>query len=144
MPIADQHGVYSFYLVDLDHNWWEIQHCEGLFQDDDLFDFGDRFSMDEGTASKEVSDLKLGELSIVLSIRRFVSQSSGQSFEEFAVATTASERPRALTYRKDMPSVTPPRPRTVPRASLCSCGAQGRNNLEYIHAPCDFGNRQRV
>ncbi len=58
MPIADQHGVYSFYIVDLDHNWWEIQHCEGLFQDDDLFDFGDRFSMDEGTASKEVSDLK--------------------------------------------------------------------------------------
>jgi predicted lactoylglutathione lyase len=22
-----QHGVYSFYLQDLDNNWWEIQCC---------------------------------------------------------------------------------------------------------------------
>lgn len=42
----DQHGCYSFYLEDLDHNWWEIQNLEG-FQNDDLFDFGDRFT-DEG------------------------------------------------------------------------------------------------
>jgi catechol 2,3-dioxygenase-like lactoylglutathione lyase family enzyme len=41
-----QHGVYSFYLVDLDHNWWEIQHFDG-FQHDDMFDFGDRFPMDQ-------------------------------------------------------------------------------------------------
>ena len=60
MPIADQHGVYSFYLVDLDHNWWEVQHYEG-FQHDDMFDFGDRFSMNEGTASSEVSGIKTGE-----------------------------------------------------------------------------------
>ncbi|ASD81412.1 VOC family protein [Burkholderia gladioli] len=37
-----QHGVYSFYLQDLDYNWWEFQYYEG-FQDDDIFDFGDRF-----------------------------------------------------------------------------------------------------
>ena len=60
MPIADQHGVYSFYLVDLDHNWWEVQSYEG-FQHDDLFEFGDRFSMDEGTASAEVSGIKQAE-----------------------------------------------------------------------------------
>jgi predicted lactoylglutathione lyase len=40
-----QHGVYSFYIEDLDHNWWELQYYEG-FQHDDMFDFGDRFSMD--------------------------------------------------------------------------------------------------
>lgn len=38
-----QHGSYSFYLEDLDHNWWEIQNLGG-FQHDDLFDFGDRFT----------------------------------------------------------------------------------------------------
>ena len=37
-----QHGVYSFYLQDLDYNWWEFQYYDG-FQDDDVFDFGDRF-----------------------------------------------------------------------------------------------------
>lgn len=40
--VVVQHGVYSFFLEDLDHNWWEIQHYEG-FQHDDLFEFGDRF-----------------------------------------------------------------------------------------------------
>ena len=60
LPIADQHGVYSFYLVDLDHNWWEVQSYDG-FQHDDMFDFGDRFSMDEGAASAEVSGIKAGE-----------------------------------------------------------------------------------
>lgn len=38
-----QHGVYSFYLEDLDHNWWEVQYYDGT-QHDDMFDFGDRFS----------------------------------------------------------------------------------------------------
>lgn len=37
-----QHGVYSFYLEDLDHNWWEIQFYDGT-QHDDMFDFGDQF-----------------------------------------------------------------------------------------------------
>jgi len=54
----DQHGVYSFYIEDLDHNWWEIQYYPG-FQNEDLFDFGDRFSMDDAA---EVGDL--GELNI--------------------------------------------------------------------------------
>jgi len=37
-----QHGVYSFYIEDLDHNWWEIQYYDGI-QHDDMFDFGDQF-----------------------------------------------------------------------------------------------------
>ena len=56
-PVS-QHGVYSFYLEDLDHNWWEVQYIPG-FQHEDMFDFGDRFSMDDNT---NLSDLK--ELSI--------------------------------------------------------------------------------
>jgi catechol 2,3-dioxygenase-like lactoylglutathione lyase family enzyme len=45
-PPSLQHGVYSFYFEDLDHNWWEILHYDG-FQHDDAFDFGDRFPMDD-------------------------------------------------------------------------------------------------
>jgi hypothetical protein len=41
--VVDQHGVYSFYLEDLDHNWWEVQYYEGGFQHSDMFDFGDIF-----------------------------------------------------------------------------------------------------
>jgi len=44
-PIEIQHGVYSFYFEDLDHNWWEIQHYDGYLHDD-FFDFGDRFDRD--------------------------------------------------------------------------------------------------
>ena len=51
-----QHGVYSFYMEDLDHNWWEIQHYPG-FQDEDLFEFGDRFSMEDGAELGELKDL---------------------------------------------------------------------------------------
>jgi catechol 2,3-dioxygenase-like lactoylglutathione lyase family enzyme len=40
------HGVYSFYVQDRDSNWWEFQHYEGGFQDEDIFDFGDRFKPD--------------------------------------------------------------------------------------------------
>lgn len=40
-----QHGIYSFYLEDLDHNWWEYQHYDGD-ETEDMFDFGDRFSGD--------------------------------------------------------------------------------------------------
>ena len=53
-----QHGVYSFYLEDLDHNWWEIQYYPG-FQNQDLFDFGDRFSMDDGAPVGELEELKI-------------------------------------------------------------------------------------
>ncbi len=42
LPPVLQHGVYSFYIEDLDHNWWEVQYYEN-FQHDDFFDFGDRF-----------------------------------------------------------------------------------------------------
>ena len=48
-PVVDQHGVYSFYIEDLDHNWWEVQHFEG-FQHDDMFDFGDRFTAEDARA----------------------------------------------------------------------------------------------
>jgi catechol-2,3-dioxygenase len=53
-----QHGVYSFYMEDLDHNWWEIQHYPG-FQNEDLFDFGDRFSMEDGAEVGELKELDI-------------------------------------------------------------------------------------
>ena len=49
LDVVDQHGVYSFYIEDLDHNWWEVQHFEG-FQHDDMFDFGDRFTLADAHA----------------------------------------------------------------------------------------------
>ncbi|WP_237882364.1 VOC family protein [Pseudomonas sp. PGPR40] len=45
MKPEQRHGVYSFYMIDLNGSWWEIQHYPG-FQNDDLFDFGDRFRPD--------------------------------------------------------------------------------------------------
>ena len=44
--LVKQHGVYSFYLEDLDHNWWEFQYYDGT-QNDDMFDFGDRYEDSE-------------------------------------------------------------------------------------------------
>lgn len=39
-----QHGVYSFYLQDLDNNWWEVQHAprqhEECFAKGDVVDMG--------------------------------------------------------------------------------------------------------
>lgn len=32
-PCKRQHGSYSFYLEDVDGNWWEIQHDEAKFCD---------------------------------------------------------------------------------------------------------------
>ena len=43
LDATEMHGVYSFYMEDLDHNWWEIQYYENGFQHADYFDFGDRF-----------------------------------------------------------------------------------------------------
>ena len=58
LDVVDQHGVYSFYLEDLDHNWWEIQHYDG-FQHDDMYDFGDRFSMDEDSDLHNLKELDI-------------------------------------------------------------------------------------
>ena len=58
LPVVDQHGVYSFYLEDLDHNWWEIQYYDG-FQHDDMYDFGDRFSMDDGADVRSLKELEI-------------------------------------------------------------------------------------
>jgi catechol 2,3-dioxygenase-like lactoylglutathione lyase family enzyme len=58
LPPVNQHGVYSFYLEDLDHNWWEIQYYPG-FQNEDLFDFGDRFSMDDAAEVGELKELNV-------------------------------------------------------------------------------------
>ena len=49
----NMHGVYSFYMTDLDQNWWEIQHYENGFLHDDYFDFGDRFATDGRNYTKE-------------------------------------------------------------------------------------------
>ena len=38
----DQHGVYSFYLQDLDGNWWEIQSLPEAELYDKLFERGDQ------------------------------------------------------------------------------------------------------
>jgi catechol 2,3-dioxygenase-like lactoylglutathione lyase family enzyme len=59
LPVQNMHGVYSFYLEDLDHNWWEIQYYENGFQHDDLFDYGDRFSMDDGADVGALEELKI-------------------------------------------------------------------------------------
>jgi len=56
-----QHGVYSFYMEDRDHNWWEIQYYDGV-QHEDMFDFGDRFDME---ADSDIHNLK--ELEIATS-----------------------------------------------------------------------------
>jgi predicted lactoylglutathione lyase len=58
LNVVAQHGVYSFYLEDLDHNWWEIQHYPS-FQHDDMFDFGDRFSMDDDSDLKNLKELQI-------------------------------------------------------------------------------------
>ena len=47
--LVKQHGVYSFYLEDRDHNWWEFQYYDGI-QNDDMFDFGDRYDDSEMSA----------------------------------------------------------------------------------------------
>ncbi len=43
---VDQHGLYSFYLVDLDQNWWEVQTAK-RFRHDEIFEAGDQFSMEQ-------------------------------------------------------------------------------------------------
>lgn len=58
LDVVDQHGVYSFYLEDLDHNWWEVQSYDG-FQHDDMYDFGDRFSMDEDSDLHNLKELDI-------------------------------------------------------------------------------------
>ena len=58
LDVVNQHGVYSFYLEDLDHNWWEIQHYDG-FQHDDMFEFGDRFSMDDDAGTANLKELSI-------------------------------------------------------------------------------------
>jgi len=40
----ERHGIYSFYLQDLDTNWWEFQYYPGFIHDD-LFEFGDRYEL---------------------------------------------------------------------------------------------------
>ncbi|MBL0423011.1 VOC family protein [Ramlibacter sp. AW1] len=55
----DMHGVYSFYLVDLDHNWWEVQHYANGFLHDDYFDFGDRFAMADGRNFEREDELAI-------------------------------------------------------------------------------------
>jgi catechol 2,3-dioxygenase-like lactoylglutathione lyase family enzyme len=59
LPVQNMHGVYSFYMEDLDHNWWEIQYYENGFQHDDLFDYGDRFAMDDGADVGSLEELKI-------------------------------------------------------------------------------------
>jgi predicted lactoylglutathione lyase len=57
-PCVLQHGVYSFYIEDLDHNWWEFQYYDG-FQHDDMYDFGDVVPADEPAGTAHLSQLDL-------------------------------------------------------------------------------------
>ena len=59
LPVQDMHGVYSFYMEDLDHNWWEIQYYANGFQHDDFFDFGDRFGAAERADPNELQELSV-------------------------------------------------------------------------------------
>jgi len=52
LPIAQQHGVYSFYFEDLNQSWWEIEFYDG-FLHDDFFEFGDRYAMDDTPLTKK-------------------------------------------------------------------------------------------
>lgn len=36
-----QHGTYSFYVEDLDNNWWEVESRPGGESNDEVFDRGD-------------------------------------------------------------------------------------------------------
>lgn len=58
MPVQNMHGVYSFYLEDLDHNWWEIQYYENGFQHDDYYDFGDRFGDSVKSDPSQLEELR--------------------------------------------------------------------------------------
>jgi catechol-2,3-dioxygenase len=42
---TNRHGIYSFYLSDLDGNYWEVEYYDGSVHED-AFDFGDRFDND--------------------------------------------------------------------------------------------------
>ncbi len=59
MPVQNMHGVYSFYMEDLDHNWWEVQYYENGFQHDDYFDFGDRFGNETRSDPSQLAELKV-------------------------------------------------------------------------------------
>ena len=56
MPVTDQHGAYSFYLEDLDGNWWEIQHVPDGFHDV-KFAAGDIAAPDREAGRREVEDI---------------------------------------------------------------------------------------
>ncbi len=58
MPPQNMHGVYSFYMIDLDHNWWEVQYYENGFLHDDYFDFGDRFNMEDARTFESLDEVQ--------------------------------------------------------------------------------------
>lgn len=46
MNVTEQHRVYSFYLQDLDNNWWEVQCAPDPGQHEKYFAAGDVIAMD--------------------------------------------------------------------------------------------------
>ena len=52
-----QHGVYAFYLQDLDQNWWEIVYSPN-FRHDDYYRAGDRFGAEDGDAQATAAALE--------------------------------------------------------------------------------------
>ncbi len=49
-----QHGVYGFYLQDLDQNWWEIAYTSN-FRHDDHYRAGDRFGHEDENDAKAIA-----------------------------------------------------------------------------------------
>ena len=56
MPVTEQHGAYSFYLEDLDSNWWEIQHVPVGFHDSQ-FAQGDLGTRDREKGRREIANI---------------------------------------------------------------------------------------
>jgi catechol 2,3-dioxygenase-like lactoylglutathione lyase family enzyme len=54
MKPVEQHRVYSFYLQDLDNNWWEIQHTER--HHDEYFARGDQFDLPADDSQSKPSE----------------------------------------------------------------------------------------
>jgi catechol 2,3-dioxygenase-like lactoylglutathione lyase family enzyme len=50
-----QRGVYTFYLQDLDENWWEVAYSD-TFRHDDYYRAGDRFGIEEEADGNAIAE----------------------------------------------------------------------------------------
>lgn len=71
-PVHEQHGVYAFYFVDLDRNWWEVQ-CErrprrgyAWVFDEPSRDLTDRYDVDPELMEHVLDDEVAARLRVTL------------------------------------------------------------------------------